>query len=411
MNKLTIKDLDLRGKKVIIRADFNVPLDEQMHITDDRRIREALPTLRYALDQGAQKVILMSHLGRPKDKVVEGLRLKPAAKRLEELLKEKILRLDDCIGPSVEQSIQQSKERVVLLENLRFHKEEEANDPEFARKLAALADVYVNDAFGTAHRAHASTAGITQYLPSVAGFLLDKEINYLGKALDHPRKPFVVIFGGAKVSDKIAVIGNLLPKADAIIIGGGMAYTFLKAQGKSVGTSKLEVDKIDVARQIIDKAKAQGVTLAISSDFVVVTKFESSADMKIVKDQIPDGWMGVDIGPESRKRFKEILAKAKTIVWNGPLGVFENDAFAQGTKDIAEFIVGLKDVTTIIGGGDSAAAIAKFQLEDKMTHISTGGGASLEFLEGKTLPGIAALRDKSPAIGLSYSHPGGERRV
>ena len=393
MNKKTIKDITIKGKKLVIRVDFNVPLDTNLKITDDRRIREALPTIQYALANGASKVILMSHLGRPKDKVVEELRLKPIAKRLEELLKEKVLRLDDCIGPAVETQIKNSKERIVLLENLRFHKEEEANDPGFAKKLAAYADIYVNDAFGTAHRAHASTAGITKFLPAVAGFLLDKEIRYLGKTLENPQKPFVVIFGGAKVSDKILVIENLLPKADAIIIGGGMAYTFLKAQGKNIGTSKLEADKLDVARQIMKEAKAKGVNLAISSDFVAVTKFESSADMKIVKD-IPDGWMGVDVGPESRKQFKEILATAKTVIWNGPLGDFENDDFARGTKEIAQFLAGLKDVTTIIGGGDSAAAIAKFGLEDKMTHISTGGGASLEFLEGKELPGIAALLDK-----------------
>ncbi len=393
MNKLNLKDIPIKDKKLIIRVDFNVPLDSNLKITDDRRIKEALPTIQYALKQGAAKVILMSHLGRPKDKVVEELRLTPVARRLEELLGEKVLKLDDCIGESIQQKINASQERVILLENLRFHKEEEANDPNFAKSLATLADIYLNDAFGTAHRAHASTVGITKFLPSVAGFLIEKEITYLGKALENPRRPFVVIMGGAKVSDKIVMIENLLSKADAILIGGGMAYTFLKAQGKNVGTSKLEADKIEVAKSLLEKAKKAKVTIAISSDFVVVTKFESSSDMKIVKD-IPDGWMGVDIGPETRKRFKEILSTAKTIIWNGPVGVFENDAFAQGTKEIAQCIASLKDVTTIIGGGDSAAAILKFGLEDKMTHISTGGGASLEFLEGKELPGIAALQDK-----------------
>ena len=393
MNKMTIKDIDLKDKNVIIRVDFNVPLDKDLKITDDRRIKEAIPTIRYALNQSAKKVILMSHLGRPRDQVVEALRLTPVARKLQELLGEKVLKLDDCIGEEIKRKISSSPERVILLENLRFHKEEEANDPGFAKNLAAQADVYVNDAFGTAHRAHASTAGIAKFLPAVAGFLIEKEIHYLGMALEHPRKPFVVILGGAKVSDKIALIENMLAKVNAIVIGGGMAYTFLKAQGKNIGTSKLEPDKIDTAKNILEKAKKAGVQIAISSDFVVVTKFESSADMKIVTD-IPDGWMGVDIGPETRRRFKEVLATAKTIVWNGPVGVFENDAFAQGTKEIAEFVAGLKDVTTIIGGGDSAAAISKFNLDEKMTHISTGGGASLEYLEGKELPGIAVLLDK-----------------
>ncbi len=393
MNKMTIKDIDVKDKKVLIRVDFNVPLDKT-NITDDRRIREALPTIQYCLKQGAKKVILMSHLGRPDGKVAPQYSLTPVAKRLEELIKDKVLICNDCVGDQVKKQIDTSKERVVLLENLRFHKEEEGNDPNFAKQLASLGDIYVNDAFGTAHRAHASTAGITKYLPSVAGFLIEKEIQYLGQAVNNPRRPFVVIMGGAKVSDKIALIENLLKKANAILIGGGMAYTFLKAQGKSIGTSKLEADKVDIAKGLLEKAKKAGVQIELSSDFVIVTKFESSADMKIVKGEIPDGWMGVDIGPETRKRFKDVLAKAKTIVWNGPVGVFENDAFANGTKEIAEFLAGLKDATIIVGGGDSAAAVAKFKVEDKMTHISTGGGASLEFLEGKELPGIAALNDK-----------------
>lgn len=393
MDKFAIKDISLKEKKVIVRVDFNVPLDKSLNITDDRRIREALPTIEHLLKNGAAKVILMSHLGRPDAQVVESLRLRPIGKRLEELLKENVLNLDDCIGDGIKQKIASAKERVILLENLRFHKEEEKNDPAFAKELASLADIYVNDAFGTAHRAHASTAGITKYLPSVAGFLLEKEINYLGKAVSHPQKPFVVILGGAKVSDKIVLIENLLLKADAIIIGGGMAYTFLKAQGQAIGHSKLEKDKIDVAKAILEKAKSRGVTIALPVDHVVTTAIDVTAGLKTVKE-IPDGYLAVDIGPETRNNFKKILSRSKTVVWNGPLGIFETDAFAQGTKDVAQYIAQLKGVTSIIGGGDTAAAISKFKLESGMTHISTGGGASLEYLEGKILPGIAALNDK-----------------
>ncbi len=394
MDKQTIKNVDLKGKKVIVRADFNVPLDKKsLQITDDRRIREALPTIQYLLRNGATKVILMSHLGRPDGQVVESMRLRPVGAKLEELLKEKVLNLNECIGESVKQKIVDAKERLVLLENLRFHKEEEKNDPAFAKELASLADFYVNDAFGTAHRAHASTEGIAKYLPAVAGFLLEKEINYLGKAVSNPQKPFVVILGGAKVSDKIVLIENLLSKANAIIIGGGMAYTFLKAQGLSIGNSRLEKDKIEVAKTILEKAKAKGVTIALPVDHVVTTGIDVTTGLKTVSE-ILDGYLAVDVGPETRKNFKKILSTAKTIVWNGPLGVFETDAFAEGTKDIAQFIAGLKGVTSIIGGGDTAAAIAKFKLESGMTHISTGGGASLEYLEGKVLPGIAALNDK-----------------
>ena len=392
MNKLTVKDMDFKGKKVIIRVDFNVPLEDRK-ITDDRRIRAALPTIQYVLKEGSAKVILMSHLGRPKGEVVETMRLNPVGERLESLLGEKVLCLSDCIGDGVRQSLEDSSERVILLENLRFHKEETKNDPEFAKQLASLADVYVNDAFGTAHRAHASTEGITQFLPSGAGFLLEKELTYLGQAIDHPPKPFVVILGGAKVSDKIALIENLLKKADCIIIGGGMVYTFLKAQGKNIGKSLLEGDKIDTARMILQKAEEAGVQMALASDFVIVQDFDKPQDLKIVKD-IPEDWEGVDIGPESREAFKKILSSAKTIVWNGPVGVFEINAFSEGTKDLAEYIAGLKDVVSIIGGGDTAAAVAKFGCEEGMTHISTGGGASLELLEGRELPGIAALNDK-----------------
>lgn len=393
MNKMTVKDVDLKGKRVIIRADFNVPLDEQLHITDDRRIRGALPTIEYALKQGASKVILMSHLGRPKGEVIESQRLAPVGKRLQELLGQAVLCTKDCVGPEVKAAVKTSAEKVILLENLRFHKAETKNDLEFAKQLADLADIYVNDAFGTAHRAHASTAGITQYLPSVAGFLIEKEITYLGKAVRSPEKPFVVVLGGAKVSDKILLIENMLPKADTIIIGGGMVYTFLKAQGKPIGISLLEADRLDTARDILAKAKKMGVEIVLSSDFVVVRDFKKPEECKIV-DEIPDEWEGVDIGPKTRERFKAVLAKAKTIVWNGPVGVFEVDAFAEGTKAIAQFVAGLKGVTSIVGGGDTAAAVAKFDAEEGMTHISTGGGASLEFLEGKELPGIAALKDK-----------------
>jgi len=393
MNKRTVKDLELKGKKVIVRVDFNVPLDENQVITDDRRIRAALPTIQYILEQEPAKLILMSHLGRPKGEVKEEFSLKPTAQRLEELLKETVDIAKDCIGDDVRDLIVAESARVVLLENLRFHKEETKNDSAFAKELASLADVYVNDAFGTAHRAHASTAGITEFLPAAAGFLLEKEINYLGQAIADPAKPFMVILGGAKVSDKIALIENLLNKADTIIIGGGMVYTFLKALGKNIGKSLLEEDKVDMAKTILEKAKAANVEMALASDFLIVQDFDQPQAQQIVSD-IPDGWEGVDIGPETRARFKEILSKAKTIVWNGPVGVFEINAFAEGTKDLAEYIAGLTGVTSIIGGGDTAAAVAKFNVEEGMSHISTGGGASLELLEGKELPGIAALNDK-----------------
>lgn len=396
MNKLTVRDVDLKGKKVIVRVDFNVPLDDNLIITDDRRIQASLPTIKYILDQKAKKVILMSHLGRPEGQVVEDMRLKPVAQKLQELLKEKVLRLDDCIGDTVKKAVETSAERVILLENLRFYKAETKNDPEFAKKLASLADIYVNDAFGTAHRAHASTEGITKYLTSVAGFLLEKEITYLGKAVENPQKPFVVILGGKKISDKILLIENLISKSDTIIIGGGMAYTFLKARGKKIGKSICENDKVDLAKSLLEKAEAKGVHIALPEDFVIVESFDKPQGRKITVEVL-DGWEGVDIGPKSREKFKQILKTAKTVVWNGPMGVFEIDAFAEGTREIAQCLAGLKGVTTIIGGGDSAAAVSKFGLDDKMTHISTGGGASLEFLEGKELPGIVALTGKEKA--------------
>ncbi|MCB9771039.1 MAG: phosphoglycerate kinase [Candidatus Omnitrophica bacterium] len=393
MNKLTVKDLDLKGKKVLIRVDFNVPLDDKLNITDDRRITEAVATIDYVLKQGAAKVILMSHLGRPEGQVVENQRLAPVGKRLEKLLSQKVLCTKDCVGPEVKKAIELSQEKVILLENLRFHKAETKNDPEFAKQLASLADVFVNDAFGTSHRAHASTHGVTQYLKSAAGFLLEKEINYLGKAIDNPARPFVIILGGAKVSDKIALIENMLPKVNAIIIGGGMAYTFLKSQGKEIGTSLLEADKVSVAKDLLEKAQKANVKIELSRDFVVVKDFKNPAELKIVKD-IEPGWSGVDIGPETRKAFKAVLSTAKTIVWNGPVGVFEVKEYSDGTRELAEYVSSLKGVTSIVGGGDTAAAVAKFNCEAGMTHISTGGGASLELLEGKVLPGIAALTDK-----------------
>jgi phosphoglycerate kinase len=393
MAKLNLKDIDLKNKTVLVRADFNVPQDVNLNITDDTRIRSTVPTLKYILEKGAKKLVIMSHLGRPDGKVVAKYSLKPIATRLKELLGQDVLFLDDCVGDNIKQDIDQSKEKVILLENLRFHSEEEANDLNFAKRLASLADIFVNDAFGTAHRAHASTEGVTHFLKSAAGFLLEKEIKYLGGAVSNPQKPFMVILGGAKVTDKIGVIQNLLPKCDAIIIGGGMAYTFLKSQGKQIGNSKLEKDKLDLAKSILDQAKQLNKEILLPIDHLVVDNIDANAKTEIVGENIPDGKIAVDIGPKTIKLFEEKLKSAKTIVWNGPLGIFEMDAFSKGTRQVAKFIATLK-TTSIIGGGDTAAAIAKFKLEDKMTHISTGGGASLEFLEGKTLPGVAALSER-----------------
>jgi len=393
MAKLTLKDIDLKDKTVLMRADFNVPQDAELKITDDTRIRATLPTLKYILDHGASKVVLMSHLGRPDGKPVAKYSLKQVAVRLKELMGQDVLFLDDCAGPQIKPAIQKASEKLVLLENLRFHSEEEENDPEFARQLASLGEVFVNDAFGTAHRAHASTEGVTHFLKSAAGLLLEKEIKYLGDAVKDPQKPFVVILGGAKVSDKIWVIENLLPKCDAIIVGGGMAYTFLKAQGKQIGNSKLEKDKLDLAKSILGKAAQLKKEILLPVDNLVVDAIQADAKTEIVGDNIPDGKIAVDIGPKTLKFFEDKLKTAKTIVWNGPMGIFEMDAFSKGTRGLAEFIGGL-DCVSIIGGGDTAAAVAKFKLEDKMSHISTGGGASLEFLEGKDLPGIAALTEK-----------------
>ncbi len=390
---MTLKDIDLKNKTVLVRADFNVPQDENLNITDDTRIRATLPTIKYILQNGAKKLILMSHLGRPDGKVVAKYSLKPVALRLQELLGVPVGFLSDCVGDNIKKGIEAAKGKVILLENLRFHAEEEANDAGFAKGLGSLAEVFVNDAFGTAHRAHASTEGVAHYLKSAAGFLLEKEIQYLGNAVQNPQRPFMVILGGAKVSDKIGVIENLLPKSDVILIGGGMAYTFLKAQGKSIGNSKLEKDKLDLAKSILDKAKALKKEIILPIDHLVVDNIDPKAKAEIVGENIPEGKIAVDIGPKTITLFKEKLKPAKTVVWNGPLGIFEMDAFGRGTQEIARFL-SILGATTIIGGGDTAAAVAKFKLEDKMTHISTGGGASLEFLEGKVLPGIAALSEK-----------------
>lgn len=393
MAKLTLKDMDMKGKTVLVRVDFNVPQDEKLNITDDTRIRATLPTIKYILQNGAKKVILASHLGRPDGKVVEKYSLRPVAQRLKELLNEPVGFLKDCVGGAVKNEIESLKERVILLENLRFHAEEEANNPDFAKGLAGLADVFINDAFGTAHRAHASTEGVAHYLKAAAGLLLEKEIKYLGSAIQNPELPLMVILGGAKVSDKIGVIDNLLPKCDSILIGGGMAYTFLKAQGKAIGNSKLEKDKLELAKDILDKANRSGKEILLPIDNVVVDNIANDAKFETVGENIPEGKIAVDIGPKTIALFQNKLKSARTIVWNGPLGIFEMDAFAKGTQEVAGFIATL-NVKTIIGGGDTAAAIAKFKLEDRMTHISTGGGASLEFLEGKVLPGIAALTEK-----------------
>jgi len=394
VNKKTIEDIDVKGKRVLVRVDFNVPLDKERNITDDTRIRAALPTIKYLLDNNA-KVILMSHLGRPKGEFDPQYSLAPVAVRLGELLNKKVIMAKDVIGESAKEAVNALKEgEVLLLENVRFHKEETKNDLEFAQKLASFGDIYVNDAFGTAHRAHASTEGIARFLPAVAGYLIKKELDVMGKALSNPERPFVAVLGGAKVSDKIGVIENLIEKVDTLIIGGGMAYTFFKARGYEIGTSLLEEDKIELAKSHEEKAKAKGVKFLLPVDNVVAKEFKADAEHKVVRsEEIPQDWMGLDIGPETCKLFGEEIKKAKTVVWNGPMGVFEMPAFAEGTKAIAQYMSECEGVT-IIGGGDSAAAVEQLGYADKMTHISTGGGASLEFLEGKELPGIAALNDK-----------------
>ena len=394
MNKKTVKDIDLKNKKVLVRCDFNVPMDENKNITDNRRIVAALPTIKYLLEQNC-KVVLCSHLGRPKGEFKLEFSLKPVAKELSKLLGKEVIMAEDVIGEDAKNKAENLKNgEVLLLENVRFHREETDNDPEFAKKLASFGEVFVNDAFGTAHRAHASTEGVTKYLPAVSGFLIEKELKFLGEALENPERPFVAILGGSKVSDKIGVIENLLEKVDTLIIGGGMAYTFFKAQGYSVGDSLCEEDKCGLALEIMEKAKEKKVKFLLPIDNKIGKEFKPDTESKTVKStEIPDGWEGLDIGEETIKLYREELQNAKTIVWNGPLGVFEFDQFAVGTNEIAKAL-GDIDAIKIIGGGDSAAAVEKAGLADKMTHISTGGGASLEFLEGKKLPGIEALMDK-----------------
>ena len=397
MNKKTVRDIDVAGKRVLVRVDFNVPLDAEQRITDDTRIRAALPTIRYLLDHGAA-VILMSHLGRPEGQVVEKLSLAPVAQHLSTLLERPVEMAMDCIGPEVEaQARSLQPGQVLLLENLRLHKGEEKNDPEFARQLASLGEVYVNDAFGTAHRAHASTEGVTRFLPGVAGFLMEKELNFLGSALEHPQRPFAAIVGGAKVSDKIAVLERLINMVDVLLIGGGMANTFLKAEGYEIGDSLFEKGKVDLARNLIGRAR-RGMTFLLPIDVVVADRFAADAQHKVVANSaVQAGWRILDIGPRTIEAFRAALANARTIVWNGTVGVAEMPAFARGTNALVEILAQRTraGVLTIIGGGDSAAAVDAAGATEQMTHVSTGGGASLEFLEGRVLPGVAALQDKN----------------
>lgn len=391
--KKTIKDIELNGQRVFCRVDFNVPMEDGK-VTDDTRIKAAVPTIEYMTDEGA-KVILASHLGRPKGEVNEEMRLTPAGDKLSELLGKPVKKLDSSIGEEVEKAIAEMKDGdVILLENVRFNPGEEKNDAELSKHYADLADVFVNDAFGTAHRAHASTAGIAQYIPGVLGFLLEKELDILGKALSHPERPFTAIIGGAKVKDKIGVIDNLLDKVDNLLIGGGLSYTFTRAQGHQTGDSLVEEDKVELAKSFIEKAERKSVKLYLPTDAIVADKFSADAETKTVAvGDITEGWMGLDIGPETAARYKQVIQDSKFVIWNGPMGVFEMEPFANGTKTVADAMAETA-AYTVIGGGDSAAAVEKFAVADKMDHVSTGGGASLEFMEGKELPGVAVLQDK-----------------
>lgn len=394
MNKKTVKDIDLKGKKVLVRCDFNVPMDENQNITDNTRIVAALPTIKYLLENNCA-IILCSHLGRPKGEFKPEFSLKPVAKELANLLGKEVIMASDVIGEDAKAKASKLEQgKILLLENVRFHKEETDNDSAFAKELASMAEIYVSDAFGSTHRAHASTAGVAEFLPAVSGFLIEKELQFLGNAISNPERPFVAILGGAKVSDKIGVIDSLLEKVDTLMIGGGMAYTFFKAQGYEVGDSICELDKLDLAKDLMKKAKEKGVKLMLPVDTKIGKEYQPDTESKTVAwTEIPQGWEGFDIGEETIKQYIEELQKAKTVVWNGPLGLFEFDQFAVGTNSIAKALAEI-DATTIIGGGDSSAAVKKIGLEDKMTHISTGGGASLEFLEGKALPGIECLLNK-----------------
>jgi phosphoglycerate kinase len=394
MQKKSIKDLSLKAKTVFCRVDFNVPMKDGK-VTDDTRIRAALPTISYLCEQGA-RVILASHLGRPKGEVVEDLRLDPVAEKLSELLGKSVKKVNEAVGDGATKAASELKDGdVLMLENVRFHPGEEKNDPQLAKAFAALAEIYVNDAFGAAHRAHASTAGIAEHIPAAAGFLMEKELEVLGKALSNPERPFTAIIGGAKVKDKIGVIDHLLDIVDNLIIGGGLAYTFIKAQGYDIGDSLLEEDKIELAKGFIEKAKQKGVNFYMPTDTVIADQFSPNANTSVVaSDEIPDGWQGLDIGPKTVETYRKVILESKLVVWNGPMGVFEYEPFANGTESVAKALGEAGHTYTVIGGGDSAAAVAKFNLEDKMDHISTGGGASLEFMEGKELPGVVVLDDK-----------------
>ena len=394
MQKKSVRDIEVGGKRVLMRVDFNVTLEDG-RITDDSRIRAAVPTVRYLQEQGA-KVVLCSHLGRPGGKVVEDMRLAPVLRRLSELLETEVRSTDDCVGPDVEAAVNDlAPGDVLLLENLRFHPEEEANDPEFAKALASLADVFVSDGFGVAHRAHASTEGVTRYLPSVAGFLMEREIDVLGSLLESPQEPLVVVLGGAKVTDKIGVIENFLDKVNTLLIGGGMAATFLKANGLDVGGSQVEDDRLDFVREAVARASEKGVDFIIPVDVVVADSFSADAVCRTVDvENVPDGWLILDIGHKTLDTFKREVARGRTILWNGPMGVFEFPSFATGTRELAAALASLDNAVTVVGGGSTAEVVDTLGLSDRLTHVSTGGGASLEFLEGRTLPGVAALMDK-----------------